>query len=359
MTWTHHPVTEMMTTYADTWQQVNEQHMEAHPLLDLDFVAPLIEHFGHSRLRLAVEKQNGAVSGMAIVEHDRPGLWRLFLPSQAQIAPAIIGSADATTNATRRTENWLRSLPGYAMMIGLRNQDTAFSGVVSDAADTVEILPHATTVGVAMDGDFPAYWNGRSVQLQENIARRLKRAEKEGMRVSFRTQSSGPMLCAAVAAHGDIESAGWKARVGTAIHRDNVQGRFYSDVLTRFAAKDGARAFQLYFGDVLVASQLAIEQNGMMVLLKTAHRESFARHSPGRLLDYMMFQHLFNEPRLKRVEYYTNASPEDMRWATFSRPIVHVNIYRSTAIRKFCIAARQLRTRIAARSRTEPSVESA
>jgi hypothetical protein len=62
----------------------------------------------------------------------------------------------------------------------------------------------------------------------------------------------------------------------------------------------------------------------MMVLLKTVHREAFARHSPGRLLDYIMFRHLFSESRLKRVEYYTNASPEDMRWATFSRPIVHV-----------------------------------
>jgi hypothetical protein len=238
-------------------------------------------------------------------------------------------------------------------MMSLQNQDTDFSGVAGDEAQTIEILPHVTTVGVTIEGTFEDYWHGRSAQLQENIARRLKRAEKEGMRINFQVQSSGSALCTAVAAHGDIESEGWKERAGTAIHRDNIQGRFYTDVLQRFAARGGARAFQLYFGDVLVASQLAIEQNGMMVLLKTAHREAFARHSPGRLLDYMMFRHLFSESQLKRVEYYTDASPEDMRWATFSRPIVHVNVYRSTAVRKLCAAIRGYRSRAAARHADE------
>jgi hypothetical protein len=353
MIWAHHPVADLMTTYADTWQQVNEQFLNAHPLLDLDFVAPLVDHFGNNRLLLAVEKTDGEFSSLAIVERKRPGLWQLFLPSQAQIAPSLIGIPATGINASQRTEKWLRSLPGPALMISLQNQDTDFSGVAGDEAETIEILPHVTTVGVTIEGTFEDYWHGRSAQLQENIARRLKRAEKEGMRISFQVQSSGSALGAAVAAHGDIECAGWKKRAGTAIHRDNIQGRFYTDVLQRFAARGGARAFQLYFGDVLVASQLAIEQNGMMVLLKTAHREAFARHSPGRLLDYMMFRHLFSESQLKRVEYYTNASPEDMRWATFSRPIVHVNVYRSTAVRKLCAAIRGYRSRAAVRHAEE------
>jgi hypothetical protein len=279
--------------------------MYSHPLLDAKFVVLMLHHFGNPIIRLAVETHGGDPVSAALIEPYRVGAWRSFLPLRAQIAPAMFGRLSPSQDDERRFASLLRELPGTPIMVGIHNQDTDFSGVAGNEAQTIEILPHVTTVGVTIEGTFEDYWHGRSAQLQENIACRLKRAEKEGMRISFQVQSSRSALSAAVAAHGDTESAGWKERAGTAIHRDNIQGRFYTDVLQRFAVRGGARAFQLYFGDVLVASQLAIEQNGMMVLLKTAHLEAFARYSPGHLLDYMMYRQLFSESRLKRVEYYT------------------------------------------------------
>lgn len=41
-------------------------------------------------------------------------------------------------------------------------------------------------------------------------------------------------VAAALADYGALESAGWKAGTGTAIHPDNAQGRFYRRMLEAF-----------------------------------------------------------------------------------------------------------------------------
>lgn len=345
MAWSHFPATVLETSHAQVWQETNRRHQQSHPLLDLKFVGPLLRHFGHPGVRLAIELNGEEPASAVLCERARPGAWQLYLPSQAQIAPAIFGVTDPGRGLDARFGAWFESLPGYALVIGLRNQDTAYSGVARDASGSMDILPHATTVGVAMDSDFDSYWKARSSSIRENMARHLRKLEREGLAPRLVTRSAREEMAAAVAAHGDLESAGWKAGQGTAIHRDNAQGRFYTEVLEGFATNGHARAFQLYFNDTLAASQFAIEQNGMMVLLKTAHSEAFARHSPGRMLDFFMLRELFAERRLRVVEFYTNASREDARWATFSRDIVHVNVYRSALARRALDTVRRMRRR--------------
>jgi hypothetical protein len=72
MIWVHHSVADLMTTYVDTWQQVNEQRMDAHPLLDLDIVAPLVARFGHRNLHLSVYRRPEVMySGQAASNTNR------------------------------------------------------------------------------------------------------------------------------------------------------------------------------------------------------------------------------------------------------------------------------------------------
>jgi hypothetical protein len=345
MAWSIFPATVLETTQAQVWQEANRRHQQSHPLLDLKFVGPLLRHFGNPGVRLAIEMNGAEPLSAVLFERARPGVWQLFLPSQAQIAPAVFGVTNNKAEQDARFGAWFESLPGYGVVIGLQNQDTAFSGVAQGAYAGMDILPHARTVGITLDTDFDLYWKGRSVKLRENMARQLRNLERAGLTPRLVTRRQHMEMAAAVAAHGDLESGGWKAGQGTAIHCDNAQGRFYTEVLERFADDGRVRAFQLFFNDTLAASQFAIEQNGMMVLLKTAHREEYSRHSPGRMLDYFMLKELFAERRLRVVEFYTNASQGDSRWATFSRDIVHVNVYRSAFARRALNAVRSWRRR--------------
>lgn len=176
------------------------------------------------------------------------------------------------------------------------------------------------------------------------MERILRRLQREGISPQLVERRDVNSVAVAVAVHGELEAAGWKGKNGTAIRRDNAQGSFYTDVMQNFAQADGACAYQLYLGDRAAASQLTITQNGMLVLLKIAHDESLSTYSPGRLLDYLMLERLFSDSSIRKIEFYTNASRDDSRWATGSRKIGHVNYFRSNFLKRLVQMARKFKT---------------
>ena len=62
----------------------------------------------------------------------------------------------------------------------------------------------------------------------------------------------------AVARYGNLESGGWKADLGTAIHKDNDQGHFYTDMLTRAAHAGEAVVYEYLINNEVAASNLCV-----------------------------------------------------------------------------------------------------
>jgi hypothetical protein len=127
----------------------------------------------------------------------------------------------------------------------------------------------------------------------------------------------------AVTRYGGLESAGWKQAAGTAVHIDNPQGRFYAEVLEQFAATRHGRVYELWIADRLAASRLVISGAGMHIILKTSYDESLSEFAPGRLLLYALLERAFAERSQRAVEFYTNATVDQLAWATASRTISH------------------------------------
>jgi CelD/BcsL family acetyltransferase involved in cellulose biosynthesis len=342
--WTVYAADEFNGAQRAAWEIMNREYYGSHPLYDSKFVAPLLKYFSDGELVLAVERQEDAPIGAALLRHQGKGVWQLFLPSQAQLGLAMFAAAPSADDMDARLEGLLKRLPGFAWMLGLVNQDSEFSPVAkSYASARSEVRQHTVTVSIGVKGTFDAYWQSRSKNMTGGIERRLRKAERETAQVRLVVRRSEIDVAEAVAAHGDIESAGWKGTVGTAMHRDNLQGRFYTEVMRNFARDNGACAYQLYLGDTLAASLLTIAQSGMMVLLKTAHVETLSAYGPGRLLDFLTLRHIFEEGAVRRIEYYTKASADDMRWSTESRGIQHVTFYRSRLLRGAVALARRYR----------------
>lgn len=63
-------------------------------------------------------------------------------------------------------------------------------------------------------------------------------------------------IAQAIADYGLLESAGWKAEGGTAIHPDNAQGRFYRAMLENFCRQGRGRVYRYRFDDKVVAVDL-------------------------------------------------------------------------------------------------------
>jgi len=336
VSWAIHPL-DRLDTHADAWSEICSEHYRSHPLLDLKFLRPLIRHFADKHVFLAVDRDERRIQSLLIVQRKRWGVWETFTPSQLPVCPAV----------TRRTGDWLQAwrallpaLPGYAGLLGALRYDPLYYPEPPTDDDRLESVEYATTMSVDLGGGFAAYWQSRKKKLRDNVSRYFRRMQSDGLACRFDAITEPDAVRNATDGYGELETAGWKGREGTALRADNVQGRFYADVLTNFAENSGACVFGLYADDVLVASRLAIAQNGMLVFLKTTYDERFSRYAPGRLLLHRVLERLCDIPDVRTAEFYTDANDDLLQWCTGSRPIYHLNLYRSRLFQR-CVRARR------------------
>lgn len=319
---------------APRWDALNALLYDSHPLLSSRFVAPLVDYFAGPGDLLAVQ---GDGRNLLLCSRANALMWGSFQPSQAQIAPVLIADSDIAPGLLRR-------LPGCNLAFDLYNQDPLFTAFSEDAADpTTEFVRHALTTSIDMNVGFDTYWAGRSAKLRQNVNRYIRRAESDGFAARMVMVESAAELPAALARYGELESSGWKGDAGTAVHIDNDQGRFYRNVLMAFAGSGNATIYELYLGDQLAASRIAIASPHMQVMLKTTYAESLAKFAPGRILLYLVLEHEFTRRRSQWIEFYTNAAQELVTWSTHTRTIRHVTFYRNAAVRSAFVHYRKVK----------------
>ena len=68
----------------------------------------------------------------------------------------------------------LRSLPGMALLLNVNLQDPQYSHL-APCPPVRRAFDHACTIGIALEGDFNRYWQGRSRHLRQNLGRYQRR----------------------------------------------------------------------------------------------------------------------------------------------------------------------------------------
>jgi CelD/BcsL family acetyltransferase involved in cellulose biosynthesis len=201
-------------------------------------------------------------------------------------------------------------------------------------------------MGVRIEGAFADYWNARSSNLRKSVARRMRRLQDAGLEQRIERLTEPAEMVAAIARFGMLESKGWKGEAGTAVHADNIQGKFYKEVMTRFADRGRATVYQLYFNETLVAMQLCIASANVQVLLKTSYDEDYSSHSPGRLLLYALLEQEFSRNTAREVEFYTDANSDQLAWASHDRWINHCLLFRNALLQTTYHTLRSLAARL-------------
>lgn len=327
MSWRLLPARTAFAEHARCWDELNARLYASHPLFDSRFFGLLLKHFASDAVRLALYQSESGIEAMLLLEPSDSHNWRLFLPSQAQIAPLLVPPEQLS-----RCAELFKALPGWAWRLEWLCQDPDYSPTFSETG-CIERSEHALTMAVTLDGDFAGYWAGRSKNVRHNIGRYRRRCD-ENHRIDFAVHQQPDAIAAALTEYGHLESLGWKAASGTAIHPDNAQGRFYAELLQAYAEQDQARVYALSLDGALAASRLCIGNDRMLVILKTTYDETRAEFAPGRLLLQQLLEHEFQQQRYQRIEFYTNATRDQLQWATEQRPIDHISHYRSAGHRR-------------------------
>lgn len=315
---------EKFARHAEQWRSLNAATLSS-PLMAPEFVQALLHAFASERVLLAICSQHDQTIAMTLIEQRRGGNWEAFQPSQA---PVSMWMHRQSIPLDALLSSLLRTLPGFPIMVGLSQRDPQLQPRTEDT-DLTRTLDYICTARVDIQGRFDDYWIARGKNLRNNLKKQRNKLAKEGMITRLQIDRRPEQMAAAVADYGRLESAGWKDAHGTAIHPDNPQGRFYTAMLSALAKRDQACVYRYWFDEQLVAMDLCIEDADCLIVLKTTYDESVAGSlSPTLLMREECCRLLFDEARLKRLEFYGKVMEWHTRWTEHIRIMYHINHYR-------------------------------
>lgn len=324
------PSSEWPDNFWQQWDRLNRQHCNNHPMLQSRFVEPLARYFSSNGLTAAISTQGGEINGALLLQPSgrRAGTVRsAFLPSQAQIALIQTGSDPAGFLA-----GCLRALPRTTLRLDLLAVDSKYQRPLLGIPGIVSAL-RGVDMSISLTGSFETYWNDRPRKLKKNISRYQNRMSRD-VGIATLVIRRGDETALAVDRYGFLESRGWKGAAGTALHPGNDQGQFYREVINSFSITDESTVYELWSGDQLYASRLCIHNEQQIITLKTTFDEEAKAFAPGRLLLYYMLEHLFATHDSAEVEFYTNASKEQLDWCTDYRETANLSVYRVAMARQ-------------------------
>jgi CelD/BcsL family acetyltransferase involved in cellulose biosynthesis len=322
MHWKFHSP-ETFSSQRTCWEQLHSRQGGC-PVLAWDFVEALVTTFGTGSERLGVCSSSQEPVAMAIFVPTRRGAWETFQPSQAPLGlwlqnPGLPIDAAARSLFTR--------LPGFGLLAGLTQLDP---DLVPRPVQTAHLRTsdYIDTARITIDRSFDDYWQQRGKNLQQNLRKQRTRMQKDGITAALDVITEPSGIAQAIHDYGRLESAGWKASGGTAVHSDNAQGAFYRRALERACARGAGCVFRYRFGEVPVAMDLCVRSADTIVILKTAYDESLKGYSPAMLMRQESFARLFGDGRTRRIEFYGRVMDWHTRLTEEIRTLYHVNLYR-------------------------------
>lgn len=339
--WQVLPARAHFACLAADWDRLNARLHDGHPYYASAFVGPLVEHFAGERDLLCLMTLLGEVRGALLLSPLGNGRWRSFRPAQAQVTPVLLPDLQALRSL------WAQ-LPGApAWVIEFRAIDPRHAPDFEPLGPRAHRSHHAQTVGIAEPQGFGPYWAGRSAKMRATFKTRFNRLAREGG-FTLQCHATPEAVDAAVQRFGGLESAGWKGAAGTAVAADNAQGRFYRDMMRRFAATGCGAVHEIHVAGQLAAAQLLVWSEGMTVFLKTAYDERLSALAPGRILMHRLLEDQLTAHPARVNELYTDVgkSPDWLAWATFDAPIENIEVFRSPGARQVFLGARRLMQRL-------------
>ncbi|MGQ5523154.1 GNAT family N-acetyltransferase [Chitinimonas sp. PSY-7] len=322
MIWQIYPI-DQFPTVAGEWDALL-QASAAIPFLESAFLLPLLKEFGNKREIVAIGRENGQAQAGTILQPRKLGLWETFQPSQLPLG-AWVAKEGQTLEKCAQT--LIPALPGLGLGIGLSQMDPMLQ-CRPDTSQRVRTQDYIETAWVDIDSDFDTYWEARGKNLKQNSRKQRNKLQTDNIEVHLECICNPQDVAAAISDYGALESAGWKAANGTAVHPDNAQGRFYRQMLENFCTLGRGRIYRYRFGDKVVSMDLCVDNGKTIVILKTAYDESYKSISPSTLMRQDEFQALFAEGQFKRIEFYGKVMEWHTRWTETKRTIYHATAYR-------------------------------
>jgi CelD/BcsL family acetyltransferase involved in cellulose biosynthesis len=320
--WNFSPLVDSLADFTTAWDTLVNKDFQGHCLLSSAFVNGLLKNFGTKSIYLAWQQSDSKIDAMCIVCKRNPFLWESFLPSQAQLGLTLITEGTSLSSL-------VRSLPFPAVQLNLLCNDPTVGMHACASTPISHRMNHSLTMSIELDGTFEAFWATRNRHLQSNLKRTFRKLDEEGCDAKFVKVMDSDQIDAAIERYAALEKKGWKGKIGTALGSSPEQLSFYKRLMMETARLGRGFLVEYWISGNLASSRLLLCNNHRQwVTLKTTHDESLARFAPGRLLLHRLIQDGFETNPGGVLEFYTDANPDQLAWATGHRWIQHDSFFR-------------------------------
>jgi hypothetical protein len=295
------------------------------PILDSRFFALLMEHFPlRPNALVGLLHDSSDLACATIIERTKFAAWQTYQPSQAPLGAWISRRGIDIAGAL---SSFFGGPTGLSLVLGVTQMDVDFVARPAPAP-RIRTFDYIETSSITVSGSFEDYWAQRGKNLRQNVRKQKNRFERDGMLPTLNVIKDPNLMNEAVESYGSLESRGWKATTGTAIHPTTAQGRFYRDLLQEYASRGQAVVYQYMYGSNLVASDLCLTRDGVLILLKTCYDEEQRNSSPAILMHHDMLESIFRERQYRRVEFYGKRLEWHTRFTDEKRVLYHLNYFR-------------------------------
>ncbi|RDE24812.1 GNAT family N-acetyltransferase [Motiliproteus coralliicola] len=298
------------------------------PLLDAKFIKPLLESFSDGSELLAFAFDDDKCVAATIIKRIGIGRWETFQPSQAPLGCWICHPDYCTDDLFKELAS---SLPGSVICIGVTQQDPALLARPSPSPH-LDTLDYISTGRLSIPDNFDNYWSTRSKNVRQNTNKAKNRLKKEGIAPSIEVINNVNQMQDLVKEFGTLESQGWKAQSGTAVSPDNVQGRFYTELLNAYAPEQ-AEVWRYLYNDRTVAVDLCLKQNGILYILKTTFDQDWSRYSPAFAM-HIEGVNYCSTNGINSIEFYGPAMEWHKKLTDDLRRMYHINFYPLSFIKR-------------------------
>jgi len=326
--WTLSAASQSSSSWAKAWDLLNDR-AGALPFLASDVILAALKHFGTGKELLAVGSCSGESVAMALLTRKNAFTWESFQPSQLPLG-AYLQLPGWRVDAAAST--LLLALPKPALLLGLTQLDPAWLDR-PQATATTTVMDYIDTAWVNVTGSFDDYWSARGKNLRQNMRKQRNKLDAEGITPRLEMLDTPDTISGAIVDYGRLESAGWKAEIGTAVQLDNAQGRFYREILENACQRGEGMVYRYWFGEKVVAVDLCVKHRDTLVILKTTYDENYKAVSPAFLMREESFRKLFEDGSIKRIEFFGKMMEWHTRWTEHSRRLYHLTHYRWSWLR--------------------------
>lgn len=355
LTWSQHDAEQLASRqdFRDAWDRLNRLRGNL-PFLAADAIVIALSVFGTGREKLFIgRREDGSAAALFVLVRSGKLRWQTFQPSQVPLGAWVADSQIPLLDVAR---SLLHGPLGLSLVLSITQVDPMFTARQDDAPDCRHD-DYIDTGWIDIAGSYEDYWAARGKNLRQNMRKQRAKLEADGIRTEMRVLRDRDAMAQAIVRYGALESAGWKAERGTAVHADNQQGQFYRALLENAATRNEAVVYEYCFDSRVVAINLCLERDGVLVVLKTAYDESIKSFSPAFLLRQDELDMLHREATTRRLEYYGRLMEWHTRWTENKRTIYHLTLYRWPLVKTLSNRRRSSATPAATPAGTEAATK--